>query len=157
VSWPVRLRASPELFPLDLEPATDRVAVLEMPRIEYERASFLDGRLDRPALLRPTFAELAEAATGLPAACDYIFHVGHVGSTLLSRLLGFHPRVFSLREPQALRTFAQADAGLWPASERSRRLAVFLGLYSRTWAPGERALIKATSLVSELATELMDL
>jgi hypothetical protein len=155
-SWPERLRASPELFPLDLEASTDTVAVLELPRIEYERASFLDGRLNRPAVLRPPFAELAQAAAGLPLACDYIFHVGHVGSTLLSRLLGFHPQVFALREPQALRTFATAEAP-WTPAERARRLAVFIALYSRTWTPQQRALVKATSLVSDLAGLLLDL
>lgn len=159
LSWSARLRASPELFPLDLEPATDAVALVELTRLDYERASFLDGRLDRPAALRPAFADLAAAAQGLPIACDYIFHIGHVGSTLLSRLLGFHPQVFSLREPQALRTFvqAQADDGPWPAPELARRLAVFMALYSRPWAPGERALVKATSLVSELAAPLLAL
>lgn len=158
-SWQARLRASPELFPLDLDPASDTVAVVELARVDYERASFLDGRLDRPAVLRPAFADLAEAATGLPVACDYIFHVGHVGSTLMSRLLGFHPQVFSLREPQALRTFVQAEIldGPWPADERTRRLAVFAALYSRPFVAGERSLIKATSIVSELAGRLLDL
>ena len=159
MSWPSRLRASPELFPLDLDPSTDTVALLELSRIEYERASFLDGRLERPAAAQTPFAELSQAGQGLPVACDYIFHVGHVGSTLLSRLLGFHPRVFSLREPQALRTLAQAGAAAapWPPAELNRRLALFVALYSRTWTMQERSLVKATSLVSELASSLLDL
>jgi hypothetical protein len=158
-SWRARLRASPELFPLDIDPIADGVTVVELARVDYERASFLDGRLERPAALRPSFAELALAADGAPVACDFIFHVGHVGSTLLSRLLGFHPRVFSLREPQALRTFVKADVAdaPWTADEQARRLAVFLALYSRVWAPPQRALIKATSVVSELAPRLLDL
>lgn len=158
-SWRAQLRGSPELFPLDLEPAGDDVALLQMTRMDYERASFLDGRLEHAPVLRPSFAELAAAAQGLPVACDFIFHIGHVGSTLLSRLLGFHPRVFSLREPQALRTLvnAEVDGGPWPRLEQNRRLGVFLALYSRTWGPRERALIKATSLVSEIAVRLLDL
>jgi hypothetical protein len=159
VSWPERLRASPELFPIDLYAPTDQVALLHLSRIDYEKASFLDARLGTPRALAPSFAELAEAARGLPIACDYIFHVGHVGSTLMSRLLGVHPTVFSLREPLALRTFAQAQVtGLpWDAAARGRRLAVFVALYSRVWAPGQRALVKATSLVNGLAGELMAL
>jgi hypothetical protein len=127
--------------------------------VDYERASFLDARLQRPPALRPSFAELALASDGLPIACDYIFHVGHVGSTLLSRLLGFDPQIFSLREPQALRTFVRAEAtgSPWGPAELSRRTAVFLALYSRVWTPTQRALIKATSVVSELATSLLDL
>jgi hypothetical protein len=157
-SWPARLRASPELFPLDLDPAGDGVTVLELARVDYERASFLDGRLQRSPALRPSFAELALASDGLPVACDYIFHVGHVGSTLLSRLLGFDPRIFSLREPQALRTFVRAEAtGDWGGAELKKRAEVFLALYSRVWTPAQRALIKATSVVSELATTLLEL
>jgi len=158
-SWRTRLRGSPELFPLDLDPADDAVAVLQLARVDYERASFLDGRLERPPLLRPSFAEVAAAAEDLPVACDFIFHIGHVGSTLLSRLLGFHPQVFSLREPQALRTFVQAKVagGPWPDAVLEQRLSLFLALYSRTWAPGERALIKATSVVSEIAPRLLTL
>lgn len=158
-SWRARLRASPELLPLDLDPAVDGVALVQLARVDYERASFLDGRLERPPALLPSFAELALAAEGLPVACDFIFHVGHVGSTLMSRLLGFHPQVFALREPQALRTFARAEAvdAPWTPAELDRRLAVFLALYSRVWTPPQRALIKATSVVSELAARLMTL
>jgi len=158
-SWPARLRASPELFPLDLDPASDGVIVLQLARVDYERASFLDGRLERAPALRPSFSELALASDGLPIACDYIFHVGHVGSTLLSRLLGFDPQIFSLREPQALRTFVRAETagGRWGQAELARRTAVFLALYSRVWSPTQRALIKATSVVSELATTLLEL
>jgi hypothetical protein len=159
VDWPARLRASPELFPIDLQAATDEAQLLQLTRIDYEKASFLDGRLAAPQALTPRFGELAEAARGLPIACDYIFHIGHVGSTLLSRLLGTHPRVFSLREPLALRTFAQAQATgePWSDAERGRRLAVFAALYSRTWTADQRSLVKATSLVSGLAGELMAL
>jgi hypothetical protein len=154
VSWPSHLRTSPELFPIDLHPPSDAVALIPLSRVDYEKASFLDTRLELRPALTPAFAEVAQAAQGLPIACDYIFHIGHVGSTLLSRLLGTHARVFSLREPLALRTLAQAD---WPQDERERRLAVFAALYSRTWTPEQRALVKATSLVSEIAGALIGL
>lgn len=153
MSWSTHLRDSPELFPIDLQPATDTAALLQLSRVDYEKASFLDTRLDRRPVALPPFAELEAAAHGLPVACDYIFHIGHVGSTLLSRLLGTHPRVFSLREPLALRTFAQAhaDPAPWTNAELARRMAVFLALYSRPWTADQRALVKATSLVGEIA------
>jgi hypothetical protein len=155
--WQPRLRESPELFPLAIDPATDRVDLVALARVDYEKASFLDARLARAAALRPSHAELAAAAHGLPVACDYIFHVGHVGSTLLSRLLGTHPAVFSVREPQALRTFAQAElVGVpWREAAFDTRLDTFLALFSRTWTPRQRALVKATSLVGELAGRLL--
>jgi hypothetical protein len=158
-SWRAQMRASPELYPLDLDPVGDGVTVLKLARVDYERASFLDARLERPPAMSPSFAELTAAAEGLPVACDFIFHVGHVGSTLMSRLLGFHPRVFSLREPQALRTFARVAAagGPWSPAEAAERLQTFLALYSRVWTPAQRSLIKATSVASELAASLLEL
>lgn len=155
--WQPRLRASPELFPLALDPATDGVQIVALGRVDYEKASFLDARLDAPTVLGLPYPELEAAAAGLPVACDYIFHVGHVGSTLLSRLLGTQPRVFSVREPQVLRAFAEAEltGGPWDVETFDRRLATFLALFSRTWTPQQRTLLKATSLVGELAERLL--
>ncbi|MDB5443728.1 MAG: hypothetical protein JWP73_2104 [Phenylobacterium sp.] len=155
--WQTRLAASPELFPLAIDPASDRVRLVRMAPVDYEKASFLDERLIAPGVAEPAFAEVEAAMAGAPVACDYIFHLGHVGSTLLSRLLGVHPAVFSLREPQALRSFAAAEvaAAPWSDVELDRRLRVFQALFSRTWGPPQRALVKATSLVSGLAPRLM--
>lgn len=153
------LAASPELFPLALDPAADRVRLVRLAPVDYEKASFLDDRLQAPSAGEPAFAAVAEVAEGLPVACDLIFHLGHVGSTLVSRLLGTHPRIFSLREPQALRTLAAAEvAGQpWSAAELDKRASVLLALFSRTWGPPKRSLIKATSLVSGMAPRLMRL
>lgn len=157
-SWPERLRASPELFPLALDAAGEAVDLVALAPVDYEKASFLDGRVTAATVLRPAWAELAAAAGGLPIGCDFIFHVGHVGSTLLSRVLGTHPKVFSLREPQVLRTAVQAElTGGWPEAELDRRLGVLLALFSRRWAPAKRPLVKATSLVAELAGRMLRL
>ena len=57
----------------------------------------------------------AQAAAGFNACqtrrgrWGYIFPIGHVGSTLLSRLIGSHTGIFSLRESALLRTFAQLE------------------------------------------------
>lgn len=155
------LAASPELFPIDIHPPSDAVALMALSRVDYEKASFLDARLNQTPQLTPSFAEVAAVAARLAVACDFIFHIGHVGSTLLARVLGTHPKVFSLREPQALRTFAQAEPAApgapWSAEDWRQRLRVFLALYSRTWLPEQRSLIKATSLVSEVAGPLLEL
>lgn len=153
------LATSPELFPLALDPATDRVRLVRLAPVDYEKASFLDERLTAPAAGEPWFAAVAEALEGAPIACDFIFHLGHVGSTLLARLLGTHARVFSLREPQVLRTLAAAEvaAAPWDAAGLDRRTQVFLALFSRTWGPPKRALVKATSLVSGMSPRLMAL
>jgi hypothetical protein len=151
----VTLAASPELFPLSLNLQRERVTLVRLSRAEYEQASFLDGRIAGPA--KPCrslpLAELRTAVTeaGLPENCHFIFHIGHVGSTLLSRLLGRHSAIFSLREPDVLRTLALAQNQATVATH----LPVFVGLWSRTFDPGARALVKASSFVSDLAAQIL--
>jgi len=143
------LTASPELFPLGIDPRADAVQLVRLARADYEAASFLDTRLLTPTIRTAwvRWQELEPAAAGLPRRCHFIYHVSHVGSTLLSRLVGLHPALFSLREPGILRSFA--------ADLPEDRWDVFLGLWSRTFDPGETAVIKATSFVGEVADRLM--
>ena len=55
-------------------------------------------------------------------AVHFIFHTGHVGSTLVSRLLDETGDVLSLREPLPLRTLADAmDVLTLPESLAERR------------------------------------
>ncbi|THD81825.1 MAG: hypothetical protein E7812_03155 [Phenylobacterium sp.] len=155
--WIANLAASPELFPLTLDAGTDLVRVVRLAPVDYEKASFLDERIEAPTAGEAAFADLAQAVAGRPIACDWIFHVGHVGSTLMSRLLGTHPRIFSVREPQVLRTLAAAESAgrPWSAAELDARMAAFQAIFSRVWAPPKRALVKATSVVSGLAPRLL--
>ncbi len=143
------LRASPKLFPLNIDTDGRVVQLVGLSEAEYQVASFLDNRLltaNTPQATVP-WQELAIAASGLPINCDFIFHISHVGSTLLSRLLGSHPSCFSVREPAILRLISQGRF--------QDRLQTFLGLWSRTYHPGQRAIIKATSFVNEIAIQLL--
>jgi hypothetical protein len=159
------LGGSPELFPYMLDLPGDSVLFLRLKRTDYERASFLDARLHTPqvpshALPWPQVAAAIDAAR-LPERCGFIFHIGHVGSTLLSRLIGAHSRAFSLREPVILRTFAQLDGELEVRRHLLRkedfdaRLAGCLKLLSRTFDSQQLPIVKATSFVSELAASLL--
>jgi hypothetical protein len=149
------LARSPELYPYALDPRSGTVTLLRLSRADYERASFLDGRICGPERLgRPLqFTEIAAAVetTALKESCHFIFHIGHVGSTLLSRLLGHHPTLFSLREPDILRTIAMARSSALAESH----LPTFLKLWSRTFDPAERAVVKASSFVSDLAAQIL--
>jgi hypothetical protein len=159
------LSGSPELFPYTLEPADDTVMFLRLNRSDYERSSFLDARLLTPqmsgrALPWPQVAAAIQAAN-LTERCGFIFHIGHVGSTLLSRLIGAHALAFSLREPVILRTFAQLGAApeaqprAWGHDGFGARLTGCLKLLSRTFEKRQLAVVKATSFVSDLAASLM--
>ena len=80
----------------------------------------------------------------------WIFHIGHVGSTLVSRLLGELPGVLALREPRLLR-----DLALTPARSPQGLRSAGPELMSRSFAAEEFACVKATSFVSEIAAELV--
>lgn len=146
------LLSSPALFPLELiTSADDAMLFVSLTEEAYRQASFLDRRVLLPtsrtglvlrSLMRPWLATL-------PQRCDFIFHVSHAGSTLLSRLLGCHPGVFPLREPAVLRSLAEADA---PAADL---IDDVLALLSRTFRPEQRPLVKATSIVNRIAGQLM--
>jgi hypothetical protein len=159
------LGATPELFPYMLDLARDGVVFLRLSRADYERASFLDARLLTPqtsssTLPWPQVAAAIDAAC-LSERCGFIFHIGHVGSTLLSRLIGAHASAFSLREPLILRTFAQlsGETGVqppaWRHDEFDARLTACLKLLSRTFETRQLPVVKATSFVSELAGRLL--
>ena len=159
------LGESPRLFPHALDLRGDRVAFVELGRADYAQASFLDARILGAGAVQHVFAwhEVARAieAAALAEHCSFIFHIGHVGSTLLSRLMGAHARVFALREPMVLRTFAhlQSDPAHspqpWSTAEFAARLGGCLKLLSRTFDPQQCALVKATSFVSDLAPALL--
>ena len=119
----------------------------------YLTASFLDDRL----LQKQVNAQIVdwkaiEAAVAENGRTDarWIFHIGHVGSTLVSRLIGEIDGVLGVREPRLLR-----DLAMTPKNGRARYVPVVQKLMSRTFAPEEVACVKATSFVSEIACELV--
>ena len=161
------LAHSPVLFPLVLDVAADRVSLIRLTEQDYTQASFLDERILKPGVATTQVAvhdlQAAVLETGLESSAQFIFHIGHVGSTLLSRLLGAHPDIFALREPAIFRTLAQIrlDGANAPAHWRNdqfdSRLLTLLKLWSRTFRSSQRANIKATSFASELAESLLAL
>lgn len=146
------LVGTPAWLPLATAPA-QTVRLIRLTEADYRAASFLDARIlqrSPPEAVCPLTTLTAAAALLAPNA-QFIFHIGHVGSTLLSRLAGEHPNLFSLREPTLLREVAQAADEAGSGLTLSQRLR----LLSRTWRPEQRALIKATSFVSEIAANLL--
>lgn len=158
------LARSPEQFPFSLDPRGDLISFLHLTQSDYDSASFLDNRVLTPQThLRPLLWQQVSAAiesANLKERCSFIFHIGHVGSTLISRLIGAHPCVLALREPMLLRTFAQVqiDPAVelnWNDRDFAARLTATLKLFSRTFDQRQLAIIKASSFVSELSARLM--
>ncbi len=136
-----------------LDPAAGVARLVALNRDAYRAASFLDDRMMQQAVdaqLLP-WADIEAAMPGdLRQDARWIFHIGHVGSTLVSRLLGELPGVLALREPRLLR-----DLALSPSDIRSRYCAPVPKLMSRTFATNEIACVKATSFASEIVPELV--
>ena len=136
-----------------LDPSSGLVRLIAMDREAYRAASFLDDRM----LQIPVDAHVVpwpDIEVGMTADlrtdARWIFHIGHVGSTLVSRLLGELDGVLAVREPRLLR-----DLAMSPPEVRSRYLAQVAALMSRTFAEDEIACVKATSFVSEIAAQLV--
>jgi hypothetical protein len=137
------------------------MSMVHLDESAYRAASFLDERILALPCERSVCGLdiVRNAAAKLTPQAHYIFHTGHVGSTLISRLVGAHEGFFSLREPALLRVFAgepgrhgSAGATVNPGAGRDGqlRLGTALALFARTWRPNQRAVIKTTSIVNEL-------
>lgn len=144
---PANIAADPGLLPQALDPVAGLVRLVQMDAKAYREASFLDDRMfgQKYETRLCRWSELiAEIGPTSPADARWIFHIGHVGSTLVARLLG--ELTLSIREPRILRDFAGAYSGFSPADG----LAISR-LFSRRFAGAQPSLVKATSFVSEVA------
>ncbi len=159
------LRHSPDYLLQNLDLVNRRGLVVHINENIYRQASFLDERMFTPHTQGAWFPLelLFEATRELtpPQAPHYIFHTGHCGSTLISRLLGELPRAFSLREPLTLLALAMMQRELdMPGTALDgdawrRLLHLSLQLLSRTYRKDDRPLIKLTSGAGNLAEMLL--
>lgn len=149
------LGQSPALYPFAFDPARDALLFVAMDRAAYRAASFLDERM-RPG--GGAWLSAGDTAGALEGARDirplhFIFHAGHVGSTLLSRLVEDAARVLSLREPLPLRTIAGGFDARAPGVEA--RLEMLLRLWERGFDGDAAVVLKATSSTQRLAVTLL--
>ncbi|NWG91663.1 MAG: hypothetical protein HXY21_04045 [Parvularculaceae bacterium] len=144
------LAASPDIFIHNFDIAGDRALIIRLSAAERRKASFLDDRVLGPGVEGgwAAWSDIEPAAARAPKAkATFIFHIGHCGSTLVSKLIEEASGARTLREPQALRTFATTEAdlsdglALWSEAEFEKRLALWLNVASK----GEQTIVKATS------------
>jgi hypothetical protein len=136
-----------------LDPTEGLVRLVAMDDESYRIASFLDDRmLQTPIDAQIVSWTLVEEAMSddLRSDARWIFHIGHVGSTLVSRLLGEIGGVLGVREPRLLR-----DLALAPVDIRHRYIEPVPRLMSRTFSESEIACVKGTSFTSEIADSLV--
>jgi len=160
--WQSAFARDAALFPHLADLQQDQLLLSTMSETAFRQASFLDQRLFTPDLQRQVVSWADVAAIPLPplAKPQYIFHVGHVGSTLISRLLGELDSVLALREPAILRQLADAwvnkpaEIG-WTGEESNKRLDQVENWLSRVFHADQQVMIKASSFVSPLARPLL--
>jgi hypothetical protein len=153
VPTPEEIRRDARWLAQAFDPASGLARLIEMDRTAYRAASFLDDRLLQTPV-RTSIIPIAELASAMPPEARrdarWIFHIGHVGSTLIARLLGELDSVLSVREPRLLRDLATLSP-----DERAPLMPAVQALYSRTFDDSETALVKTTSFASEFAAELV--
>lgn len=151
------LRTDARVYPHQLDLLNDTVLLVRLGESELREHSFLDQRVLKQGMSYEWtgWGQFAAVAGAIPAKLPaYIFHIGHCGSTLLSRLVSAATGTPALREPLPLRSIAfdQSDgaAALLSADDRQARL----GIFERVWARGAaQTVVKATSM----CTNVMDL
>jgi len=153
------LARSPALYPRALDLARDAILLIGMREADYSASSFLDERIctqdGRGQWV--SVAAVGQVLASAAAACPlhFIFHAGHVGSTLLSRLIDETGRVLPLREPVPLRTIAEASDSVAP--DIGPHLEILLRLWERGFEGNEAVFLKATSVTERLAPRLLEM
>ena len=159
------LAASPDVYLQKVDLTRDAALLVQLNESAYRAASFLDDRILTPGLkgawvsLESVLGAARSRGAGKPL--HFIFHTGHVGSTLISRLLDESGCVLSLREPLPLRTLADAsdvlglpESLLSPAAFEGLERAL-LQLWSRGYNSTHSVVLKATSSTCRIASSLL--
>ncbi|MCE3002784.1 MAG: sulfotransferase [Xanthomonadaceae bacterium] len=155
-----RLASEPGVFLHQVDLPGRRALLVDLPEAELRRASFLDqralGGARRDGGWLPLDSVLAQGDALAGRAPQAIFHIGHCGSTLLSRLLDHLPGTLGLREPLVLRVLAKAyetqhlPTTAWSPAQVDRALASMLGLLDRRFEDTRHVVVKATSSCNAL-------
>ena len=159
--------ASPDVYPQKLDLIRGGLLLIHFGEDAYRSSSFLDDRI-LGAATRGGWVPVERVVEAAGQLVDgmrplhFIFHTGHVGSTLVSRLLDETGQVLSLREPLPLRTLAEAHdvlhapESLLGPQQFDRLLDTLLRLWRRGYAATRAVVVKATSSAARLAPVLLE-
>jgi hypothetical protein len=160
-----QLLADASLLAQKLDLTSQRALFLRLGQDDYAQASFLDDRILTPKSqgMWVGFSDIAAALAGFAPtqALHFIFHAGHVGSTLVSRLLEGFGGVLGLREPLTLRTLAEAHDvlgrpdSLLGVEQFDALLHQQILLWGRGFAGTRASVVKATSAAARLGPALL--
>ena len=157
---------SPQLCLHEFDLHTNQAIFIRMDRAGYAASSFLDSRAVRAgdqltALPLGGLLQLLPKL-GLPRRrVDFLFHIGHCGSTLLSRVLAEFDDVLPLREPPPLLDLAQmlrffGTPRMTLSMEQWQQLfGLAMYLQARSYGADERVMIKPMSHANNLLPHLL--
>ena len=159
------LPVTPDAYVQNVDIVRGLVLAIRIDAATYRAASFLDDRILGPSVqgawIAGSDATAAARQIAEPRPLHFIFHTGHVGSTLVSRLLDETGIVLPLREPLPLRVIAEAHA-LLPAPESllgEEQFGALLEMTLRFWSRGydwtRAVVVKATSSAGHAAIPLL--
>ena len=161
----MNLLENADYLPVQLDPLGQRVLFVRLDAAQRVQASFLDERVlsgvTDGAWVPWQVVIAAGAGRSGAAPAHAIFHIGHCGSTLLSRVLDAAPGLQALREPLPLRTLAEAWETRGDIASRfgERTAAAMLdalwAFWSRPTAGGRQVVIKATSSCNGLVAPVL--
>ncbi|OFX03224.1 MAG: hypothetical protein A3E78_03655 [Alphaproteobacteria bacterium RIFCSPHIGHO2_12_FULL_63_12] len=150
------LAASPDILIHQFDIVGDRALIIRLSTEQLRQASFLDERVLVKGVeggWAPWRDVESSARRAAAANVNFIFHIGHCGSTLVSRLLEDASGARALREPLAIRQLASVaadfDDGLSPWTDAT--LNDRFDLYLRSSSKGAKTILKATSWCGGLA------
>ncbi|HKB96807.1 MAG TPA: hypothetical protein VKB94_08140 [Rhizomicrobium sp.] len=152
------LAGTARLYVQQLDAEREALFLVRLEPSQYRAASFLDNRiLDGAAAIGwvPYAPIEAVARHIIPLPLHFIFHAGHVGSTLLSRLLDEVPGILGLREPLPLRRLAELHDRRGDDAQFRSLLATMLRLWGRGFDGSEMVVLKATSNAGRIAPQVL--
>jgi len=155
------LTDTPALFLREINLPDGKAILTPMDEHGYRSSNFLDRRAARaqPEDAIATLNELARHILASPQPrrpIHFLFHIGHCGSTLISRLLGEFPGLLALREPPPLVLLShilrhQGAPGMQVTIRQWQVLhTLVLTMLGRTFSPNQIALVKPPSHTNNL-------
>lgn len=154
---------NPEIYLHSLDLEKGQGLLISADREFFKNALFLNQRALTPETrgawvpLKVVFNHINAGAGDRFAPAHFIFHTGHSGSTLISRLLDEAPSVLGLREPLPLQTLAALYA-----NRENLKMGAFEGflkpvyqVLTRRFSPDQQVIIKATSICNNVGAALL--
>lgn len=152
------LGTSPDLFPVHIDFAQQRLRLVKMSQRWYRESVFLDPpRIFGRYAVDMSFAAFEHWMTAdEPQAAAFIFHTAFCGSTLMSQLLDALYETLPLREPEALgNLLAYLRIPQVPEQHKRATFGPVMQLLARRYEPTQMAIIKANDYCNPMAREIL--